>query len=117
MIRDVPVELVLLHDVCQPRLVGEEEGEVGGEDGLLHHVQRLLVLLGVEAVEDAVGLLLEDAHPHAEVVVLHGRAGVDLGQRGLDVDHELVVEAPVVQIVANSPHPLAQTLFNNVFRV
>ena len=118
-----------LHDVCQARLVGEEHGEVGGEDCLLHDVQRLLVLLGVQAVEDAVGLLLEDGHPHGEVVVLHGGGGVDLsivmimviirhvgdvlnylGQRRLDVDHELVVVAAVVQVVADGAHPLAQAL-------
>ena len=64
MVTDAPVKLILLHDVGQPCLVGEEESEVGGEDGLLHHVQRLLVLLRVEAVEDAVSLLLEDANPH-----------------------------------------------------
>ena len=64
MVTDAPVKLILLHDVGQTRLVGEEEGEVGGEDGLLHHVQRLLVLLRVQAVEDAVGLLLEDADSH-----------------------------------------------------
>ena len=69
VIGDVPVKLLLLHNVGQPRLVGEEHGQVGSEDGLLHHVQHVLVLLGVEAVEDAVGLLLQDANPHAEVQV------------------------------------------------
>jgi hypothetical protein len=39
--------------------------------------------------------LLEDVDGHVEVVVLHGGGGVDGGQRGADVDHELVVESPV----------------------
>ena len=45
-------------------------------------------------------------------MVLHGGGGVDGCQRAPDIDHELVVEAPVVQVMANSPHPLAQTLYN-----
>ena len=110
MVRDGPVEGVLLDNVGQPRFVGEEHGEVSGEDGLLHHIQSLLVLLGVEAVKDAVGLLLEDADPHGEVVVLHGGGRVDLGQRRLDVNHELVVVASVVQVMADGSDPLAKTL-------
>ena len=110
MVRDGPVEGVLLDNVGQPRFVGEEHGEVSGEDGLLHHIQSLLVLLGVEAVKDAVGLLLEDADPHGEVVVLHGGGRVDLGQRRLDVNHEFVVVASVVQVMADGSNPLAKTL-------
>ena len=52
-----PRELVLLHDVCQLGLVGEEEGEVGGEDAVLHVAQHLLVLLGAQLGEDVVVLL------------------------------------------------------------
>ena len=33
-----------------------------------------------------------------------------LGQRRLDVDHELVVVAAVVEVVADGAHPLAQAL-------
>ena len=107
-----PRELVLLHDVGQLGLVGEEEGEVGGEDAGLHGLQHLVVLLVVEVVEDVVGLLLEDGDPHAEVVVLHGGAGVHPSQRGLHVDHELVVKSSMINIVADSAHPQAQTLNN-----
>ena len=52
-----PRELVFLHDVGQLRLVGEEEGEVGGEDAVLHVAQHLLVLLGAQLGEDVVVLL------------------------------------------------------------
>ena len=45
--------------------------------------------------------LLQNCDGHVEVVVLHGGGGVDGGQRRPDVDHELVVEAAVVQIVAD----------------
>ena len=38
-------------------LVGEEEGEVGGEDAVLHVAQHLLVLLGAQLGEDVVVLL------------------------------------------------------------
>ena len=110
MISHLPVKHVVLHNVGQPGLVREEHGQVGGQDGFLHHVQNLLVLLGVEAVKDAVGLLLEDADPHGEVVVLHGGGRVDLGQRRLDVNHELVVVASVVQVMADGSYPLTKTL-------
>ena len=79
VIGDVPVKLLLLHNVGQPRLVGEEHGQVGGEDCLLHHVEHFLVLLGVEAVEDAVGLLLQDAHTHAAVQVYSVYSGHKTG--------------------------------------
>ena len=39
--------------------------------------------------------LLEDVDGHVEVVVLHGGGGVDGGQWGSDVDHELVVKSSV----------------------
>ena len=52
-----PVEAVRVEDVRQPRLVGEEEGEVGGEDAVLHVAQHLLVLLGAQLGEDVVVLL------------------------------------------------------------
>ena len=35
------------------------------------------------------------------MVVLHGGGGVDAGQGGAHVDHELVVEAPVVKVVGD----------------
>ena len=38
-------------------LVGEEEGEVGGEDAVLHVAQHLLVLVRVQFGEDVVMLL------------------------------------------------------------
>ena len=49
-------------------------------------------------------LLLQDVDGHVEVVVLHGGGGVDGGERGAHVDHELVVEAAVVEIVADGAH-------------
>ena len=110
MISHVPVKHVVLHNVGQPRLVREEHGQVRGEDRLLHHVQNLLVLLWVEAVKQAVFLSLEDADSHGEMVVLHGGGGVDLGQGGLDVDHELVVVSSVVQIMTDGSYPLSQAL-------
>ena len=41
MVRVLPVEGVLLDDVGEPRLVGEEEGEVGGQDAVFHVTQHL----------------------------------------------------------------------------
>ena len=49
-------------------------------------------------------LLLQDVDGHVEVVVLHGGGGVDGGERGSHVDHELIVEAAVVEIVADGAH-------------
>ena len=43
-------------------------------------------------------------------MVLHGGGGVDRGQGRLGVHHKLVVEAPVVEVVAESSHPQTQTL-------
>ena len=57
VLRVGPVEAVRVEDVRQPRLVGEEEGEVGGEDAVLHVAQHLLVLLGAQLGEDVVVLL------------------------------------------------------------
>ena len=96
--------------------VWKEEGEVGGKDAVLHIAQHLLVLfrpklpdavlddlnLGDnhhDVPENVVPLLLENAHGHVEVVVLHGRGGVDGSQWRSDVDHELVVEATMIQIM------------------
>ena len=64
----------------------------------------LSVFVGVEFGEDVVVLLLQDVDGHVEVVVLHGGGGVDGGERGPHVDHELVVEPAVVEIVANGAH-------------
>lgn len=41
MIRNVPAEGVLLDDVAESGLVGEEEGQVGREDAVLHVPQHL----------------------------------------------------------------------------
>ena len=52
-----PVKTVCLCDFSQARLVGEEESEVGGENTILHGVENLLVLLGVQGGENVVLLL------------------------------------------------------------
>ena len=70
----------------------------------------LSIFVGVEFCEDVVVLLLEDVDGHVEVMVLHGGGGVDGGERGAHVDHELVVEAPVVQIMAHGAHVHRKTL-------
>ena len=54
--------------------------------------------------------LLKDGDSHIEVMVLHGRGGVDCCQCRLGVDHELVVKTSVVQVVTDCSHPQAQTL-------
>ena len=64
----------------------------------------LSVFVGVEFGEDVVVLLLEDVDGHVEVMVFHGGGGVDGSERGPHVDHELVVETAVVEIVANGAH-------------
>ena len=43
-------------------------------------------------------------------MVLHGGAGVDASQRRLDVDHELVIEAAMVNVVTNGADPQSKTL-------
>ena len=53
---------------------------------------------------------MKDVDGHVEVVVLHGRGGVDGGQGGANVDHELVVEASVVKIMAQGTDEHCQTL-------
>ena len=42
MVWVLPVERVLLHNVGQARLVGEEESQVGGQDAVLHVAQNLI---------------------------------------------------------------------------
>ena len=54
--------------------------------------------------------LLQDGDSHIEVMVLHGGGGVDRSQGRRGVHHELVVKAPVVQVVTDGSHPQAQTL-------
>ena len=71
--------------------------------------------LWVETVKDAVGLLLQDGHSHGEVMVLHGGGGVDLRQRRLDINHELVVISAMVKIMTDGAHPLTQTLTTKYF--
>ena len=41
MVRGLPVESILLDNVGQSRLVGEEEGQVRGQDTVLHVTQHL----------------------------------------------------------------------------
>ena len=94
-----PVKTVCLCDFSQARLVGEEESEVGGEDAVLDVTQHLLVLVWGQLGEDVVILLLQDDYRHVEVVVLHGRGGVDSRKGGANVNHELIVESSVVQIM------------------
>jgi len=53
---------------------------------------------------------LQNGDGHVEMMVLHGRSGVDGGQRRAHVDHELVVEASMVQIVANGANKHGQRL-------
>ena len=59
--------------------------------------------------------LLQDIDGHVKVMVLHGGGGVDGRQRAPDIDHELVVEAPVVQVVANSSHKHSQALKRTLY--
>ena len=53
-----PVEGVLLDNIGQPCLVGEEESEVGGEDAVLDVADHRLVLLGVQVAQQVVLLLI-----------------------------------------------------------
>ena len=66
---------------------------------MLHVTQYLLVFLRAQLGEDIVVLLLKDDDGHVEVVVLHGRGGVDSRKGGANVNHELIVESSVVQIM------------------
>ena len=79
----------------------------------------LSVLVRVEFCEDVVVLLLEDVDGHVEVVVLHRRGRVDGGQGRPHVDHELVVEAAVVEIMAHrsNVHRQALAMRNKDYRV
>ena len=72
--------------------------------------QDLPVLLRIQLGEDVVVLLLQDVYGHVEVVVLHRGRGVDGRQRGADVDHELVVEPAVIEIVADGSDEHRKTL-------
>ena len=55
-------------------------------------------------------LLLQDDDRHVEMMILHGGGGVDGGQRRPDVDHELVIEASVVQIMTEGSDEHSQGL-------
>ena len=57
MVWVLPVERVLLHNVGQARLVGEEESQVGGQDAVLHVADHRLVLLRVQVAQQVVLLL------------------------------------------------------------
>ena len=54
--------------------------------------------------------LLQDVDGHVEVMILHGRSRVDSCQRRPNINHELVVEAPVIQIMADCPNKHGQAL-------
>ena len=60
--------------------------------------------------ENIVPLLLEDAHSHVEVMVLHSGCGVDSCQGRADVNHELVVEASMIQIMTEGSDEHGQHL-------
>ena len=57
MVRAVPAEGVGLDDVGQPGLVREEEGQVRGQDAVLHVPQHLLVFIRAQLAEYIVMLL------------------------------------------------------------
>ena len=54
--------------------------------------------------------LLKNNDSHIEVMMFHCWCRVDCGQRWANVNHELIVEASVVEVVANGPHKHWQTL-------
>jgi len=85
-------EQVLVDQVGQLPLAGEELDQIGGQDAVLDVAQHLLVLVAVEFAEDVVAVLLQDRHRLVEVVVLHGRCRVNVGQRRRRVQHELHVQ-------------------------
>ena len=58
--------------------------------------------------------LLQDVDGHVEVVVLHGGGGVNGRQRGSDINHELVVETSVVQVVTERTNKHREALKNIV---
>ena len=60
MVRAVPAEAVGLNDVGQPGLVGEEKGQVCGQDAVLHVPQHLLVLIRAQLAEYIVVLLIKN---------------------------------------------------------
>ena len=62
MIRVFPVEGVLLDNIGQPCLVGEEESEVGGKDAVLDVADHRLVLLGVQVAQQVVLLLIAKSY-------------------------------------------------------
>ena len=57
MIRNVPREGVLLEDVGQPGLVGEEQGQVGGQNAVLDVAQDLSILVMIQLGKDVVVFL------------------------------------------------------------
>ena len=65
VLRVGPVEAVRLNDAGQPCLVGEEEGQVGGEDAVLHVPQDLLVLVWTQLGEDVVILLDKSVYSYS----------------------------------------------------
>ena len=60
MVWVIPVERVLLHNVGQARLVGEEESQVGGQHAVLHVADHRLVLLRVQVPQQVVLLLSKE---------------------------------------------------------
>ena len=71
------------------------------------------VLSVAEPGQDIVWAPLQERHRHGEVVALHCGGGVDRRQRGGHVQHELVVIAAVVQVMADRAHPQTQALHNS----
>lgn len=123
-------ELSVVHGVRQLRLVLEEEREIRRQDAVLYYLEHVPVLLPVELLEDVVPLLEEDilrlpgrdtgrrsdlyllqyGDRLIEVMVLERAGGVHVRERRCRLDHELVVLAPVVEVVAESADEQSQAL-------
>ena len=54
--------------------------------------------------------LLQDNDGHVEMMMLHGGGGVNSSQGGANVYHEFVIEAPMIQIMAESSNEHGQAL-------
>lgn len=110
MLQYAPRELLLLHQHLQPCLVRKEQRQIGRQNAMLHQTQHLLVLAGRQLAENVVAILLQNRHRLIEVMVLHGRRTVDGRYRRRRVQHELVVFAAMVQIVAQRSDEQGQPL-------
>ena len=58
MVWVLPGEALLLHDLLELSLVGEEERQVGGQDGVPNVPQDPLVLLRRQVLEDVMPVIL-----------------------------------------------------------